>query len=94
MARYLQHELSALGWAVVNDSALAVLCLRPPAGSPDLRSIVAEVLASGHAWVSTAVFEGLDVIRACVTHGETTRHDIDEVIDALQAARSGSARRT
>jgi hypothetical protein len=44
------------------------------------------VLASGHAWVSTTVFEGLDVIRACITHGETTQSDIDEIIAALQAA--------
>jgi hypothetical protein len=31
-------------------------------------------------------FEGSAVIRACVTHGETTSDDVVELADALQAA--------
>jgi len=44
------------------------------------------VLASGRAWVSAARFEGRDVVRACVTNGETTPEDMMEAADALQAA--------
>ena len=60
-----------------------VLCLQPPPGSGDVRSIVARVLASGRAWVAVASFEGSDVIRACVTHGETTEDDIGELVKTL-----------
>jgi hypothetical protein len=33
------------------------------------------------------MLEGNDVIRACVTHGQTTPADIEDLVDALQAAR-------
>ena len=38
-----------------------------------------------------ATFEGQAVIRACLTHGETTQHDIDELVAALCAAQDGRA---
>ena len=47
------------------------------------RSIVARVLASGRAWVAATSFEGSDIIRVCVTHGETTADDIMELVDTL-----------
>jgi hypothetical protein len=34
-----------------------------------------------------ATFEGRDVVRACVTHGETSPADIAEVVEALEQAR-------
>jgi hypothetical protein len=80
-----------LGWTVVNDSQLAVLCIQPPSGSSDVGSIVSKVLQSGRAWISTATFEGQAVIRACLTHGETTQHDVDQLVDALRAAQYGRA---
>ena len=85
-AQYMRDELLARGWAVVNDSPLAVLSIHPPLGAPDPCVIVANVVQSGQAWISTAVLEGREVIRACITHGETTRHDIDHVVSAMQAA--------
>jgi glutamate/tyrosine decarboxylase-like PLP-dependent enzyme len=91
LSAHLADELTVRGWAVVNNSPLAVLCLRPPPGSADIRWIVARVLASGNAWISATTFEGHDVIRACVTHGETTRHDVGILVDALEAARRKSA---
>jgi glutamate/tyrosine decarboxylase-like PLP-dependent enzyme len=91
MALRLRNELLPRGWTIVNDSPLAVLCIRPPPGSPDARDIVSKVLESGRAWVSTATFEGREVIRACITHGETAQSDIDEVVDALRAARDNRA---
>ena len=82
----LRRLLEARGWRIVNDSPLAVLCIEPPPGSADVRSIVARVLASGRAWVSVAAFQGRDVIRACVTHGEAREEDIGILVDALAAA--------
>lgn len=84
----LKQKLVARGWLIANDSSLAVLCIEPP-GLGDVRSIVSRIIASGCAWISAAPFEGRDIIRACVTHGETTPKDISELVNALHAARCG-----
>ena len=83
----LKEKLVARGWSIANESLLAVLCIEPPPGYSEVGSIVSRVLASGRAWVSAATFEGREIIRACVTHGETTPDDITELVSALQAAR-------
>lgn len=87
LAALLKERLATQGWLIANDPpSLAVLCAEPPPGSGDVRAIVGRVLASGRAWVSAATFEGREVVRACVTHGETTPDDIAEVADTLQRA--------
>jgi glutamate/tyrosine decarboxylase-like PLP-dependent enzyme len=83
----LKAKLLALGWRTPNGASLAILCIEPPPGSRDVRSIVARVLASKAAWISIANFEGRDVIRACVTHGQTTPEDIARLVDELEAAK-------
>ena len=85
----LADRVRARGWSVANDPALAVLCLEPPAGSVAVGDIVRRVVASGGAWVSMAKFGGRDVVRACVTHGETSADDIDAVAALLEQARTG-----
>jgi hypothetical protein len=72
----------------VNQSSLAVLCIEPPPGSVAVHLIVSRVLASGCAWVSLAKFERREVIRACITHGETTADDVGILVDALTSAGS------
>jgi hypothetical protein len=52
-------------------------------GFGEVRSIVGKVVASGRAWVSVARFEERDVIRACITHGETTLQDVEALVSAL-----------
>jgi glutamate/tyrosine decarboxylase-like PLP-dependent enzyme len=91
LARNLATAAARLGWTVVNDPALAVVCLVPPPGSPPVREIVARALATGDAWISAAKFEGQDVIRACVTNGETTGRDIAVVVDLLEQSRTQCA---
>jgi glutamate/tyrosine decarboxylase-like PLP-dependent enzyme len=83
LAELLRQQLLRRGWRVINDSSLAVLCIEPPVGFGEVRSIVCKLVASGRAWVSVARFEGRDVIRACITHGETTARDIEELVSAL-----------
>ncbi|MEI9985080.1 MAG: pyridoxal-dependent decarboxylase [Aliidongia sp.] len=80
----LKGKLVESGWRIVNDSHLAVLCIEPPAGRGDVRTIVRGILDSGRAWVSVATFEGRQVLRACVTHGETTSSDVAELVNALE----------
>jgi glutamate/tyrosine decarboxylase-like PLP-dependent enzyme len=83
----LARELAMRGWRICNEPALGVLCCTPPApGCAPVRTIVSRVLQSGRAWISVAVFEGREVIRACVTHGETTGADVAALVDALVAA--------
>ena len=81
----LKDELAAKGWTIANDSELAVLCIAPPPGYGDIRTFVANVIASGRAWVAAAKFEGRDIIRVCLTHGEATCQDIHELVSALSA---------
>jgi hypothetical protein len=34
--------------------------------------------------VATATFEGREIIRTCVTHGETTQDDVAELVNILE----------
>jgi hypothetical protein len=87
LVAHLTTALERYGWTSANGpAALAVACLRPPAGSLPVREIVRRVITSGRAWISAASFEGQDVVRACVTNGETQYSDIAEVADALEQA--------
>jgi aromatic-L-amino-acid decarboxylase len=88
LADLLRRRLEACGWRVVNASPLAVLCATPPAGAPDAATIVRRVLASGAAWISTALFEGQAVVRICVTHGTTTADDAACLVAAMERARA------
>ena len=84
-AAWIRTELEKRGWSVVNDSPLALLNVTPPAAFGTPRSIVARVLKSGRAWVSLARFEEQDVIRICVTHGETSAEDLAILVQALHS---------
>jgi glutamate/tyrosine decarboxylase-like PLP-dependent enzyme len=87
----LSAALSARGWTVANHSRMAVLCLLPPPGWPAPRTLVQRVVASGEAWISAARLEGQDVVRICVTHGQTTEEDLHALIQALHASAQPSA---
>jgi len=86
LAVMLRHRLETRGWSVVNNSPLAVLCIKPPSGFNNVRSIVGRLLATGRAWVAAAMFESDEIIRACVTNGESSEYDIDELVTALHTA--------
>ena len=83
LAARLRSQLLAAGWRVVNDSMVAVLCAQPPDGAGAAASIVADLVANGTAWVSTATFEGEPVIRVCFTNGLSREHDVDFLANAL-----------
>jgi glutamate/tyrosine decarboxylase-like PLP-dependent enzyme len=82
-AAWIRRSLEERGWQIANESPLAVLAVVPPAALGEPRAIVARVLESGRAWVSLAKFEDRDVIRICVTHGETSDQDLETLIEAL-----------
>jgi len=87
----LREELRGRDWLIANDSPLGVLCVMPPSEFGNARAIADYILAAGCAWVAAAKFEGRDVIRICVTHGETTAEDAVQLISALEAARIATA---
>lgn len=88
LAELLKTELERRGWHVVNGSPLAVVCADPPPGSVPPREIVRGVLASGAAWISTTVFRGRDVVRMCITNGQTTPEDVRALVATLSASSS------
>jgi glutamate/tyrosine decarboxylase-like PLP-dependent enzyme len=91
LAAVLRRRLEARGWSIVNNSPVAVLCIKPPRACDSVPSIVARLLATGRAWVAPAVFEGDQIIRACISNGESSEHDVDELVAALSAAAETSA---
>ena len=80
---HIKERLIGMGWTIANDSPLAVLDAIPPAELGDVRALVRRVVGSGEAWVAPTVFEGQDVVRICVTNGETSVRDVDQLIAAL-----------
>jgi len=72
----------------VNDSPLALIAVLPPPSLGTPRAIVERVLKSGRAWVSLARFEEQDVIRICVTHGETSDADLAILVETLHPSAS------
>jgi aromatic-L-amino-acid decarboxylase len=80
---HIKERLTGMGWTIANDSPLAVLDAVPPAKLGDVRALVRRVVSSGRAWVAPTVFEGQDVVRICVTNGETSAQDVDQLIAAL-----------
>ena len=81
----VREELRTRGWSVVNDSPLAVLCAVPPPGYPPIRELVRHLLDSGRAWAAVAKFEGREVVRVCVTSGETSEDDVAQLVAGLEA---------
>jgi glutamate/tyrosine decarboxylase-like PLP-dependent enzyme len=80
---WIRKELERRGWRIVNDSPFALLNAVPPVALGNPRTVVARVLASGRAWVSVARFEERDVVRICVTHGETSEKDLAILVETL-----------
>jgi glutamate/tyrosine decarboxylase-like PLP-dependent enzyme len=87
----LKDRLDAAGWRVVNNSSLAVLCFVDSDEVLDLADIAARVVADGRAWISTARFEQRAVLRACICSHLTNAEQLDGLVAALNAARSGAA---
>jgi glutamate/tyrosine decarboxylase-like PLP-dependent enzyme len=80
---HIKDRLTSKGWTIANDSPLGVLDAIPPAALGEVRALVRRVVGSGRAWVAPTVFESQDVVRICVTNGETSASDVEQLIAAL-----------
>lgn len=90
LAAMLKAELQAYGWKIVNGSPLAVVCAEPPPGSSSPRVIVRRVVESGTAWVSSTVFHERDVVRMCITNGQSTPDDVRALVATLRRFESAA----
>jgi glutamate/tyrosine decarboxylase-like PLP-dependent enzyme len=93
MGDLLRRTLGEHGWTVVNDTPLPLCCFVDPthaggASLERLEALVARVVASGRAWISTTpIGAGLPVIRACITNYRTEPEDVNALVAALDQAR-------
>jgi glutamate/tyrosine decarboxylase-like PLP-dependent enzyme len=94
VGQQLRRELEAADWDVVNSTKLPICCFQDRQ-SPDgrladyLEAVAHEVVASGHAWISTTRVRGnIPVLRACITSYRTNADDLRIMVSALNAARA------
>ncbi len=92
MGDLLRRRLGEGGWEVVNETPLPVVCFVHPDAegrtAAFLDRVAADVVASGDAWISTAVLgEVGPALRACITNYRTGPEDIDALVAALGRAR-------
>ncbi|WP_394822444.1 pyridoxal phosphate-dependent decarboxylase family protein [Pendulispora albinea] len=88
MGRYLREALGARGFRVMNDSPLPIACFTRE-GGPEVRpaDVARRVSDEGTAWLSDVRLpNGQHWLRACITHHDTQREDIDRLVSAVQSA--------
>jgi glutamate/tyrosine decarboxylase-like PLP-dependent enzyme len=93
MGALLRRELISNDWVIVNETELPVVCFVDGAAGGDapahLNALLAEVLASGRAWISTTrLGNGRHVLRACVTNYRTDDGDVRALVQTLNDARA------
>ncbi|HWL84414.1 MAG TPA: hypothetical protein VNO21_01360, partial [Polyangiaceae bacterium] len=87
MGAYLCEHLRANGFRVVNDSPLPIACFTRDAPPILPAEIARRVAAEGKAWLSEVRTHGpyaLHALRACITHHDTQRGDVEALVSAVQ----------
>lgn len=90
LGNYLRRRLAEEGWVIKNSTELPLVCFTPPGGEP-VEEIERNVAYSGNAWISSVLLQGEPCLRACITSFETTKCDIDALIETLRDARTEAA---
>lgn len=87
MGALLRSGLAADGWEILNDTPLPVVCFASSDNAEHQRTIAMSVVASGEAWISTAVLGGVrTALRACITNYLTQPSDIRALVATLRPA--------
>lgn len=89
VADYLRQRLVRAGWTIMNQSPLPLVCFtHKTLKQPDAVALVArQVAVRGRAWLSPASLPEGPVLRACITHDDSSRADIDVLCEELEWAR-------
>jgi aromatic-L-amino-acid decarboxylase len=95
MGDLLRTELQAIGWRLVNDSPLAIVCFTHPLienGASTVSAVVDQVVRKGRAWISEVRLSTRPdaALRACITSYRTQPADIRILIDELRRALPGA----
>ncbi len=84
---YLKMALEQNDWVVVNVTTLPVICFRDVLNG-DVDLILEQVLTANKVWLSSTVFAKNKVFRTCITSFRSVTADVDNLITALNNARS------
>jgi glutamate/tyrosine decarboxylase-like PLP-dependent enzyme len=91
MGDYLRERLRQLGWEVVNETMLPVVCFTHPdirQGLLSTREILQTIYERGHVWISDVVLGKQErVLRACITSFHTTESDIECLLEEIEYGR-------
>ena len=93
VADYLRHRLTSAGWATVNQSPLPLICFTHPAlkSSEAIAGVAQHIALGGRAWISAATLPEGPVLRACITHDDTSLADVDVLCEELNRALGSSS---
>ncbi len=88
VAAYLRSRLTASQWRLANDSPLPIVCFTHSrlTTNDGATNVAREVAQRGRAWVSPATLPEGPVLRACITHDDTSREDVDVLCEELDGA--------
>lgn len=81
MGNFLRESLAASGWRIVNSTPLPLVCFHRE--GLDVPAFLASLHRRQIAWMSPAQFNGVPVVRACITSFNTTESDIRWVVDEM-----------
>ncbi len=82
MGDVLREALQRAGWRIVNNTPLPLVCFTRDGLEVD--AFVAALQRRQIAWMSPVQLGGRDrVVRACITSHQTTRSDIEQVVEGM-----------
>ena len=79
VADYLRNRLTRAGWIIVNHSPLPLVCFTHSAlkDRESIADVARQVALGGRAWISEATLPEGPVLRACITHDDSSTADVD-----------------
>jgi glutamate/tyrosine decarboxylase-like PLP-dependent enzyme len=90
LAGHLRLQLSSMGFTLVGESALPVVCFTHPrfaSGTLTPGDLTRALARDGRVWLAPVTLStGQRALRATITSAETTEADLHTLIDALRAA--------
>lgn len=88
VAAHLRRRLMDAGWRVANDSPLPLVCFTHPMclSHDSISQVAQQVALGGRAWISAGSLPEGPVLRACITHDESTAADVDVLCEELAHA--------
>jgi glutamate/tyrosine decarboxylase-like PLP-dependent enzyme len=91
MGDYLRERLAKLGWEVVNETTLPVICFTHPTikqGKLLTNQVLQTIYERGQVWISEVVLGKQErVLRACITSFNTNESDIECLLEEIEYAR-------